>query len=48
MTENEMIEKIESLKTPQGGWSKESLSSLGVSWPPPKGWKENLLKECND
>ena len=47
-TKKEMIEKIESLKTSKGGWSRESLSSLGVSWPPPKDWKKNLIEECDD
>ena len=39
----DMATKIESLKTPNGGWTKASLASLGVSWPPPKGWKERLI-----
>ena len=48
MTRNEMAEKIESLKTPAGGWTKASLASLGVPWPPPSGWKAKLLDnaEC--
>lgn len=25
-----------------GGWSKEQLAVLGVSWPPKKGWREAL------
>lgn len=46
MTAQEMIDKIESLKTEKGGWTKASLASLGVSWPPPKGWKEKLINEA--
>lgn len=38
-------QKIESLKTENGGWTRASLESLGVSWPPPKGWKQALIKE---
>jgi len=41
----DMIDKIESLKTQRGGWTKESLASLGVPWPPPKGWKERLIMQ---
>jgi hypothetical protein len=43
MTRDQMAAKIESLKTPAGGWTKASLASLGVSWPPPSGWKSKLL-----
>lgn len=35
---------IDSLRTADGGWTRETLASLGVGWPPPKGWKEKL---CN-
>lgn len=38
-----MEEKIERLKTVSGGWTKEGLKSLGIIWPPPKGWKRKLL-----
>jgi hypothetical protein len=38
-----MEAKIESLKTAKGGWTKASLASIGVDWPPPAGWKEKLL-----
>jgi hypothetical protein len=36
-------EMIEAAKSPAGGFTKAGLASLGVSWPPPKGWKETLL-----
>jgi hypothetical protein len=36
------VTAIESMKTPKGGWTKESLQLLGVGWPPPKGWKKKL------
>jgi hypothetical protein len=44
MTEDEVLKKIESLKSDKGGWNKEDLESLGVSWPPPKGWKEEVVR----
>lgn len=39
---NEIKSKIEALKTERGGWTKKALESLGVSWPPQKGWKKKL------
>ena len=49
MTRAQMEAKIESLKTAKGGWTKASLKSLGVTWPPPAGWKNKLLDnaECS-
>ena len=40
-------EKIIELQTPAGGWTKESLAQLGISWPPPKGWKEYLERKAS-
>jgi len=40
ITEDEIISK----QTPKGGWKREQLAEWGVPWPPPKGWKERLLK----
>lgn len=37
-------EMIEDAQTESGGWTKETLAGWGVPWPPPKGWKEQLLK----
>ena len=37
-------EDIEALKTPKGGYTRATLESLGVAWPPPKGWKRKLLQ----
>jgi hypothetical protein len=36
-------EDIERLKTDRGGFTRETLASWGVSWPPEKGWKKRLL-----
>lgn len=37
-------EQIEAGKSPKGGWTKKQLASWGVQWPPPKGWREKLLR----
>ncbi|WP_190241465.1 hypothetical protein [Rhizobium sp. N122] len=37
-------EEIKSQQTENGGWTKQTLAQWGVPWPPPKGWKEALLK----
>jgi hypothetical protein len=29
--------------SPKGGWSRKQLAAIGVSWPPPKGWKKKLI-----
>ena len=39
LTEDEILSKM----TPKGGWTRETLESWGVPWPPPKGWKKALL-----
>lgn len=36
-------EEIEAGKTEKGGYTKAQLAAWGISWPPPKGWKEMLL-----
>jgi hypothetical protein len=38
-TEQEIADGL----SPGGGYSRETLASWGVSWPPPKGWKKALL-----
>lgn len=41
-------ELIDSLKTPAGGWTKSSLQTLGVAWPPKKGWQKEIIgRELN-
>ena len=40
MTEAEIMAE----KTPRGGWKRSTLAKWGVKWPPPKGWKAELLK----
>jgi hypothetical protein len=36
-------EEIEAARSPRGGWTAETLAGWGVSWPPPKGWRDKLL-----
>ena len=37
--------QLEELKSSKGGYTKKVLLSLGVKWPPKKGWKTRLLKQ---
>lgn len=46
MTKAEMRKRIAAARSPRGGWSKTALASLGVPWPPPRGWKQRLIREA--
>ncbi|MEV5295975.1 hypothetical protein AB0K64_32760 [Streptomyces sp. NPDC053741] len=35
-------EEVEAARTPAGGWKRDQLAAWGISWPPPKGWKDDL------
>jgi hypothetical protein len=48
MTEDEILLKIKNIRTPKGGFTKAGLASIGVPWPPPKGWKQRLLDKATD
>ncbi|MFH9426266.1 hypothetical protein [Streptomyces sp. NPDC017529] len=37
-------EEIEAACTPAGGWKPAQLAAWGVPWPPPKGWKDELVE----
>lgn len=37
-------EEILAKRTPQGGWTRDVLAAWGVPWPPPRGWKIQLLR----
>jgi|TARA_Y100000310_G_C20678911_1_gene814720 hypothetical protein len=37
--------EIEAQITNNGGYTRETLAKWGISWPPPKGWKEKLIKD---
>lgn len=39
-------EEIEAARTPAGGWTRDTLASWGVGWPPPKGWKKELERRA--
>ncbi len=34
---------IMAARTPRGGWTKAQLAEWGVSWPPQKGWIDELI-----
>lgn len=36
---------IEAARTPKGGWTRAQLAEWGVPWPPPKGWKQQLIEK---
>jgi hypothetical protein len=36
-------EEIEARQSPKGGYTKATLASWGVPWPPPSGWKQALI-----
>jgi hypothetical protein len=38
-----MVDLIESVRSPRGGFTRAGLANLGVPWPPPKGWRKRLL-----
>jgi hypothetical protein len=40
-------EEIEAARTPNGGWTRETLASWGVPWPPPKGWRKDLAERSH-
>lgn len=37
-------DEVEKAKTQNGGWTKETLASWGIDWPPQKGWRKELRK----
>jgi hypothetical protein len=37
-------QQVEAAQTAKGGFSRNSLSKLGVPWPPPKGWRKAITK----
>lgn len=42
------LEEVEAGRSPAGGWNKATLAAWGVPWPPPKGWKEQLMSDDAD
>lgn len=41
-------EEVLAARTPAGGWSRATLHSWGVTWPPPKGWRTALLTQWRE
>ncbi|WP_326844566.1 hypothetical protein OHB33_41195 (plasmid) [Streptomyces sp. NBC_01558] len=37
-------EEIAAAATPKGAWTRAQLAEWGVPWPPPKGWKGELIE----
>ena len=37
--------EIEALQSEKGGYTRRTLASLGVPWPPPRGWKRRLASD---
>lgn len=38
------MEDIEAGRSPAGGFTRETLASWGVPWPPTKGWQQRLIQ----
>ena len=38
-------EEIDTARTENGGWTRDTLAKWGIGWPPPKGWRKRLLEE---
>lgn len=43
-----MAKRIDALRTGAAGWKRTALETLGVPWPPPKGWRKALIREAMD
>jgi hypothetical protein len=42
--ERHYFDWIDNHRTSKGGYSKELVTSLGISWPLTKGWKQRFAK----
>lgn len=42
---NATREAIMAAQSERGGWTRAQLEEWGVPWPPPKGWKQQLIRE---
>ena len=36
--------QVEAAKSPRGGFTRKTLATWGVPWPPPKGWRKALIE----
>lgn len=41
-------DEVDAARSPAGGWSKAQLAAWGVPWPPPKGWRAELVRRWQD
>ncbi|MFL9998260.1 hypothetical protein PQR34_43865 [Paraburkholderia sediminicola] len=37
------VEWIDEYATPNGAWTQSQLDQIGVTWPPPRGWKRGAV-----
>lgn len=44
LTMDERKQIINQIKTKKGGYSKAGLESIGISYPPPKGWRQLFIR----
>jgi hypothetical protein len=40
--------EMEAARSSKGGWTPATLASWGIPWPPPKGWRKQLLAQMTD
>lgn len=38
-------DEIDAARSPRGQWTRDTLAQWGVPWPPPKGWRNRLIRE---
>lgn len=38
-------EWLKTWRTPAGGYTRRQLQTIGIPWPPPKGWKRTLKEK---
>ncbi|HSH24581.1 MAG TPA: hypothetical protein VLA13_03480 [Massilibacterium sp.] len=36
----QILKEAESIN---GAWSRKQLETIGIKWPPPKGWKKKII-----
>lgn len=37
---------LDKLKSPRGGYTRAALEIMGISWPPKRGWRKELINEA--
>ena len=38
-------DEVQAGRSPRGGFTRATLASWGVPWPPPKGWRKRLERD---